>query len=166
VRAVMLGGAPGIGKTAAARRLLRLAEAGPLLVQWVDVDALWLHQPWRTDEPMTSMLRANLRAVADNGARAGVDVLVITWVFQSVDMHRLVLSLLPAGTAAVSVQLHASEGTWRRRFEADPERPPVSEFYQHRYEQAQDVAADHVVDTDGLTPGEIAGRVATAAGLR
>lgn len=162
----MLGGAPGVGKTAAARRLLQLAEAGPLLVQWVDVDALWLHQPRRPGEPMTSMMRANLRAVAGNAARAGVDILVITWVFQSAGMHRLVVSLLPAGTAAVSVQLHASQGTWRRRCAADPERPLISEFYQDRYEQAQAAAADHVADTSGLTPAQIAGRVAAAIGLR
>jgi len=30
-------------------------------------------------------------------------------------VHRLVLSLLPAGTAVTSIQLHASHDTWHRR---------------------------------------------------
>src|SRR5690242_8721514 len=84
----MLGGAPGIGKSTVARRLLEIAEGGPHLVQWIDVDSLWLHQPWRADERMTAMMRANLRSVAGHAKRAGVDVLLITWVFQSGECTR------------------------------------------------------------------------------
>ncbi len=78
MRTVMLGGAPGIGKSSVAERLLELAQEGPHLVQWVDVDSLWLHQPWRVDERMTTMVQANLRAVAGHASQAGVDVLLIT----------------------------------------------------------------------------------------
>ena len=42
MRVVLLGGAPGIGKTTTAWRLMEFAQAGADLVQWVDVDALWL----------------------------------------------------------------------------------------------------------------------------
>ena len=149
----MLGGAPGVGKSSVARRLLELAASGPELLQWVDVDALWLHQPWRVDERMTTMMQANLRAVAGHAARAGVDILLITWVFQSAGMHRLVTSLLPPASTTVSVQLHAGPDTWRRRFQADPERPGLNEFYQGRYAAAQETPADHIVDTDGRAPG-------------
>lgn len=161
----MLGGAPGVGKSTVARRLLSLAEDGPELVQWVDVDALWLHQPWRVDERMRAMVQANLRAVADHAAQAGVDVLVITWVFQSADMHRLVASLLPPATTNVSIQLHAAWEAWRRRFEADPERGGLNEFYQRRYEAAQATPCDHVVQIDGLAPVDVARRVAALIGL-
>ena len=161
----MLGGAPGVGKTTAARRLLWLAEEGPDLVQWVDVDALWLHQPWRVDERTRAMVQANLRAVADHAAQAEVDVLVITWVFQSAEMHRLVVSLLPSGATSVSVQLRATGEVWRRRFEDDPERPSLSEFHHVRYTEAQATPSDHVVETDGLAPVEVARRVAAVIGL-
>lgn len=157
---VMLGGAPGIGKSTAARRLLELAQGGPDLVQWVDVDSLWLHQPWRVDERMTTMMRANLRAVAGHAAQAGVDVLLITWVFQSAEMHHLVTTLLPPGSRTTSVQMHARYDTWSRRFAMDPERPSLDEFYRSRYAAAQETPADHVVETDGLTPIEVARRVA------
>lgn len=138
---------------------MRLAERGPSLVQWVDVDYLWLHQPWRVDERMKTMVEANLRAVADNAAQAGVDVLLITWVFQSTEMHRLVAGLLPPAVTSVSVQLLASQEAWRRRFEADPERGEVNEFYRGQYASAQDTPADHVIETDDLTPIEVARRV-------
>jgi chloramphenicol 3-O-phosphotransferase len=156
----MLGGAPGVGKSSAARRLLEFAQGGPRFVQWVDVDYLWLHRPWRVDERTTGMVHANIRAVADHAAQAGVDDLVITWVFQSTDMHRLVAGLLPPTATSMSIQLHASPETWRQRFEDDPERRGINEYYQERYASAQTTPADHIIDTDGLTPIEIARRVA------
>jgi|SRR6185312_14655543 len=161
----MLGGAPGIGKSTVARRLLELAGHGSNLVQWVDVDSLWLHQPWRVDARMTTMVQSNLRAVADHAAQAGIDVLVITWVFQSAEMHHLVTTLLPSATRVISVQLHAGHETWSRRFEADPDRPSVSEFFDSRYSAAQVTPADHVIATDGLTPTEIARQVASVIAL-
>ncbi|GAA2758977.1 hypothetical protein [Actinopolymorpha rutila] len=165
MRAVLLGGAPGIGKSTVARSLLNLAQAGPELLQWVDVDSLWLHQPWRVDERMKTLVQENLRSVADHAAHAGVDVLVVTWVFQSVEMQRLVSTLLPPESKATSVQLHAGREVWARRFEADPERPSVNDFYRSRYASAQGTPADHVVETDGLTPMEVARRVAVVANL-
>lgn len=161
----MLGGAPGVGKSSAARRLLELAEGGPGLVQWVDVDYLWLHQPWRVDERTTGMVQANIRAVADHAAQAGVDILVISWVFQSAEMHGLVAGLLPPTATSVSIQLHASRETWCQRFEADLERRGINEYYQGRYASAQATPADHVIDTDGLTPIEVARRVVEVIGL-
>ena len=156
----MLGGAPGVGKSTVARHLLELAATGPDLVQWVDVDDLWHHQPWRRDEQVTAMIMANLRAVADHAVAAGADVLVITWVFQSAEMHRLVTAVLPPASTAVSVQLRAERDTWRRRFEADPKRPSVDAFYMGRYTAAQTTPADHVVNTDGLSSIEVGRRVA------
>jgi chloramphenicol 3-O-phosphotransferase len=165
MRTVMLGGAPGIGKSSVAEQLLELAQEGPHLVQWVDVDNLWLHQPWRVDERMTTMAQANLRAVASHASQAGADVLLITWVFQSAEIHRLVTGLLPAGAATVSVQLHADYDTWVRRFEADARRPGLNDFYRSRYTEAQATPADHVVDTDGIAPKEVARRVAALIGI-
>lgn len=161
----MLGGANGVGKSSAARRLLELAQGGPRLVQWVDVDCLWLHQPWRVDERMRGMVHANIRAVAEHAAQAGVDILLITWVFQSTEMHRLVAGLLPPTVTSMSIQLHAGRETWQKRFEGDPERPGINEYYQERYASAQATPADHVIETDGLTPIEVARRIAEVAKL-
>ncbi|MEV4637841.1 AAA family ATPase [Actinoplanes sp. NPDC049548] len=162
---VMLGGAPGVGKSTVAERLLELAQDGQHLVQWVDVDSLWLHQPWRVDDRMKAMVQANLRAVASHASEAEVDILLITWVFQSSEFHHLITGLLPAGTATMSVQLRAGEDTWVRRFEADPRRPGLNDFYWSRFAAAQATATDYTIETDGVTPTEVALRLAALVGL-
>jgi hypothetical protein len=65
----------------------------------------------------------------------------------------------------VSVQLHADHDTWVRRFEAEPRRPGLNDFYQSRYAAAQATPADHVVDTGGIAPEEVARRVAALIGI-
>jgi len=114
---------------------------------------------------MTGMVQANIRAVADHAAQAGVDDLVITWVFQSAEMHRIVAALLPPTVTSMSIQLRAGRETWCRRFEGDPERRGINEHYQERYTSAQATPTDHVIDTDGLTPIEVARRVAEVLAL-
>jgi predicted kinase len=166
VQVVLLGGAPGVGKSTVARRLLDICASGAVLVQWVDVDSLWLHQPWRVDERMTSMLRANLRAVIGNACETGVEVLLLTWVFQSDEMHGQVAALLPPGVTTVSIQLRADAETWRARFDADPDRPAVNDFFRARYEGAQSTPVDHVVQTDQLSAVGVARQVAELVDLK
>jgi hypothetical protein len=149
-----------MGKSTVARRLLEIFAAGTVLVQWVDVDALWLHQPWRVAQRLKSMLQANLRAIAGNAYEAGVEVLLITWIFQSTEMHGLVTALLRNGVTTVSVQLRASADTWLARFEADPNLPAVNDFFRTRYGGAQATPADHVLETDQLDAFHVAHRVA------
>lgn len=133
-----------------------MAASGTALVQWVDVDHLWLHQPWRVDAASTSMLQANLQSVFANAESAGVDIIVVTWVFQSTQMQDLVRGLLPAGTPSTSIQLLADADTWRRRFQGDPSRPRVDAFFVQRYRDAQDTPCDHTVETGQREPAEIA----------
>jgi len=165
VNLLLLGGAPGVGKSTVAREVLKLCRRDTSehsrdhpLVQWVDVDALWWHQPWHPDETLRAMVRDNLRAVLANSAAAGVDTVVLTWVFQSAQLRDLLVSLAPAGTAVTSAQLVASEESWRQRFAADPERGTVDEFYADRYASAQESAgsADLVLDTTSRSAVECA----------
>lgn len=162
---VLLGGAPGIGKSTVTRSLLQIASSGTRLIQCVDVDALWLHQPWRVDSRMKDMVQGNLRAVIGNAARAGVDLLVITWVFQGPEIHQIVKNLLPPDVTSESIQLHATQSVWRHRFEQDPGRPHLDAFYLERYFATQTTPADHVIDTDGLEPDAVARALATIVGV-
>ncbi|GIG68082.1 hypothetical protein Pen01_43770 [Phytomonospora endophytica] len=162
---VLLGGAPGVGKSAVATEFLRLAEGGGELVQWVDVDALWSHQPWRVDAAMISMVQANLRAVIGNAAMAGVELLLVTWVFQETSFHELLRELAPDGVKVTTVQLLAGETTWRERWAADDSRPPIGEFFEDRYRAAQATPADFAVATDGVDAVTAARAVAAHVGL-
>lgn len=165
MRVVLLGGAPGVGKTVAARELLGIAATGERLVQWVDVDALWLHQPWRVDDRTKAMVESNLRCVLANSLRAGVNVVVVTWVFQNQGMHSLVRALLPDGASVLTIQLLASEERWRERFEGDGDRPAIDDFFLTRYAEAQATPADHRLDTNCMRPHEVAAEVAHLVGI-
>ena len=153
---VLLGGAPGIGKSAVARELLSAAARGSRLVQWVDVDSLWFHQPWQVTDRTKAMVEANLAAVLANAVRGGVDTVVVTWVFQGSHMHDLVRELAPEGVSFTTVQLVARAATWRARFGGDSTRAEIDAFYETRYAAAQQTEADHRIDTDGLDPVAIA----------
>src|ERR1700749_4148876 len=85
MRVVLLGGAPGIGKTTTARSLMELAQAGPDLVQWVDVDAL-------AERPDVSWVTVDT---------AGCEVTCAVRSLSSRDREHLLVQRLPQ-TAAVT----------------------------------------------------------------
>lgn len=164
MRLVLLGGAPGVGKSAVARAVLTHHQGPPgsaPLLQWVDVDALWLHQPWRVDPAMRALVAANLRAVLGGAAAAGVEVALVTWTFHTAELRRVVVDAAPPGCLVRWVQLVAAEEVWRARFEADGDRTGIDEFYEQRYRAAQAEAehADAVVDTSHSQVRAVAHRV-------
>lgn len=139
---------------------------GDPLVQWIDVDALWQHQPWRVDDRTKLMLQRNLQAMLANADAAGVDVVIVTWVYQSGEFHNLVTDLAPPNSEPFRVQLRASDAVWRERFARDAVRPGIDEFYEHRYLSAQSTPADHIIETDGLDATQIASMVLTVLNSR
>ena len=163
VRLVLLGGAPGVGKSAVARAVLarhRGAVGEHPLLQWVDVDALWMHQPWRVDDVMRGVVEGNLRAVLGGAGVTGVDVVLVTWTFHEPHLRNVVVGAAPDGVEVHWVQLVASEAAWRQRFEADEHRSGVDAFYEQRYAQAQTAPADLLIDTSVREVEEVAARVA------
>ncbi|WP_457962507.1 AAA family ATPase [Arthrobacter sp. D1-29] len=159
MRLVMLGGAPGVGKTSVARALLRLIAGGGPLVQWIDVDALWQHQPWRVDDRTKLMLQRNLQALLANASAAGVDVVIVTWVYQNGEFHKLVAGLAPMKSDTVTIQLRASASVWHERFTLDSARPAIDDFFEHRYLAAQSTPADYIIETDELSESQIATKI-------
>lgn len=126
------------------------------MVQWIDVDALWQHQPWRVDDRTKLMLQRNLRALLANADAAGVDVVIVTWVYQSTHFHDLVAGLAPLNSETFTVQLRASDEVWRERFTVHAGRPAIDDFFEHRYLSAQSTPADYIIETDGLEVPQIA----------
>jgi hypothetical protein len=135
-----------------------MAGGGPL-VQWIDVDALWQHQPWRVDDRTKLMLQKNLQAMLANAEAASVDVVIVTWVYQSGELHKLVADLAPLNSEPFTIQLRATAPVWRERFALDAVRPAIDEFYEHRYSAAQSTPADHIIETDGLNVTQIATKI-------
>jgi len=99
---------------------------------------------------MIAMLEANLSAVIRNASSSGVDILLVTWVFQETSFHEMLRRLAPDGTEIMTVQLRVNEAEWRQRFADDCSRPPIDTFFLDRYRAAQTTPADRVIDTTGL----------------
>jgi len=163
VRLVLLGGAPGIGKTSVARAVLT-HHAGAVdefpLLQAIDVDALWLHQPWRVDDVMRGLVAENLSALLGNAHRAGVEVALVAWTFHDEELRRVVIDAAPPHSPVVSVQLVAEVEVWRARFAADVTRGGVTEFYEERFTAAQAMNADVRIDVSRLSVDRAALEVA------
>ena len=149
---VLLGGAPGVGKSTAAHYLLEevYRRGGDILVQWVEIEALWRHQPWQINGRTTRLRDENLRAVLANAQLANVDYVILTWVFPTAEQYDLVRALAPEGAGVTTVQLTATEPTWRHRFTCDPLRNPITDIDVQRWADHRTVGSDHVIATDGL----------------
>lgn len=150
----------GIGKTTVARKLLSLAADGDRLIQWIDVDALWMHQPWTVSETTMAMLHGNLHAALHNAGVAGVQDAIVTWAYQNTALHDLVCSLTPEGTSVVTVQLLVARENWELHSTSDETRPVVDDFYLSRYNDAQATPADFSINTGALAPDEVAAAIA------
>ncbi|MHB1445961.1 MAG: hypothetical protein ACYCZV_09940, partial [Acidimicrobiales bacterium] len=94
-----------------------------------------------------------------NASEAGVDVVVVTWIFATADQEALIRGLAPADVDVVTVHLSATEPVWRRRFESDPLRKPVTGVDIDRW-ATRAITADHVVSTDGMAASEVGRAVA------
>jgi pantothenate kinase len=157
LRLVLLGGPPAVGKSAVAEALLgQFTGSAPVRVQWIDVDTLWRHQPWRVDDTTITMLHANLRSVLHNAATAEMDVVIVSWVFQSPTFHDLVMSLAPDDSTHLRIRLDASEPVWERRLATRSIGVEHRAFYLQRYTEASHSPADHVIQTDHRPVSDIA----------
>lgn len=111
------------------------------------------------------MLRSNLAAVMRNALEAGIELLVVTWVFQSIEMHGFVRSLAPEEATIETVQLRAEERVWRARWASANDRPAINSFYEERYDGAQTTLADHLIDTTKLDAEQTTRAVAMVLGI-
>lgn len=161
--AVLLTGPPGSGKTATLTALLDALAADEIPHAGVDVDEV----AWAYPFPDLAGRCEHLRAWRDSHVRLGATLLVVAEVVET-DAHLVdVLATIGADDRLV-VRLDAAPATLRERIVA---REPDGWFGLERLlEEAGRLQAvmgsssgfDLVLDTERLTPGEVAASIRSA----
>lgn len=150
-RLILLGGAPGIGKSTAARALYQ--ELNNSI--WLDVDDLWRSHPFRVDEATRAMVEQNTGCVVRNFLTAGYQHIIVTWVWHRQEViDRLLGSLEGLAFDPKVVHLTADETALRARWEGDPNRGVVTDLALDRLKQCS-VIQSVQVDVTLLSPSEV-----------
>jgi len=160
VRAVLITGTIGSGKTAVATEMGEILEERGMPCAIVDLDWLgWVHLG---RHPIDQLIASNLAAVVTNYLAAGVRHYVLA---RSIRSHEQVCALGGAldGAPLVIVRLTASKetifGRLRERDEGRILQEHLAQAVQVESEQAQAQLADFDVATDSRSVREVATEV-------
>jgi adenylylsulfate kinase-like enzyme len=164
VKAVVISGTLGSGKTKLASNIRDLLTQRKMRCAFVDVDALCEMDPAPVDDRYNQRLMfANLSAIWPNYEEVGVEYLVLARVVEDVsDRHRYVKSLNGADVKIVRVE--ASANTRRARL---TEREPEGFWRDGHLRRTDDLARtlqdlnldDFVVQNDGRLIVDVAAEV-------
>ncbi|WP_328332056.1 AAA family ATPase [Kribbella sp. NBC_00382] len=162
--ALVLSGAPGVGKTTVGWRIWdRCIDLGQAPA-FADLDLLGAVWPAPVDDPYNARLKAtNLAAVWANYQRAGSQRLIVAGVVESVDERRLLeeatggpvlICRLDAPDAELAVRIER-----RGREEGDDLTRLVARAAELSAQLAGDGVSDFSVGTGGRSTDEVAGEV-------
>ena len=159
---VLLGGAPGVGKSTVARLLLaRLSGCA-----WLDGDDLWRTNPFRVDDVTRPMVERNIRFVLRNYVHADFRCVIFTWVLHLQPVIDLVLDgLRGLDVTPFPLTLVCDEATLLRRCAGDAGRTTDPKLAARRLRQSRELATTRI-DTTARRPDQIADAVIDLAGLR
>jgi len=105
---VFITGAPGIGKTEAARRLFERLENSA----WLDGDDVWRMNPFRVDDTTIALAHSNIESVLRNYLAAGFSYVIFSWVLHQQAIIDRILKGLEGLEYELSVfTLVSDEGT-------------------------------------------------------
>ena len=161
----LIGGPMGVGKTVVCRELNRMLPASVML----DGDWCWCADPFQVTPETKSMVLDNICHLLGNFLRCSTyENVILCWVMHERAIIDEILWRLPierCGAEVRIVSLVASEDELRHRVEGDvdagvrdEEAVACSLSYLPRY---RDLGTE-LVDTTGLTPHEVAARIAAS----
>ncbi len=159
----LIGGPMGVGKTTVCRELNRMLPASVML----DGDWCWCADPFQVTEETKRMVLDNICHLLGNFlCCSAYDNVILCWVMHEraiIDEVLRRLSIEKCGAEVRTVSLVAHEDELRRRIEGDVRAGTRDEgavarslSYLPRY---RDLGTE-LVDTTGLTPHEVAARIA------
>ena len=163
-RLIFIGGPPGVGKSTVARILLEGLDE----IVWLDGDDLWNMNPFHVDARTIAMVQDNIVSVLSRFLEAGMSTIIFTWVLHRQEIIDGLLARLPQdmGYDIDCFTLVCSKEALNRRFASDPSRGEVTVLALERLAQCQSKnLRTEKIDTEGLTPDEIAAEIARRAGM-
>lgn len=88
---IMIGGAPGTGKSSVASRLYRRLENSV----WLDGDDLWRMNPFRVTEARKEMVLNNAAFMLDSFIKESFSYIIFSWVMHEPDIVKRILERIP-----------------------------------------------------------------------
>lgn len=168
LRAVLLNGSVGAGKTTVANAMWQHLSAAGIPGAVIDLDQLRSCWPAPADDPFNNeIMYENLAAVAATYHRHGRTTLVLAGVVESGSergsYHRA------TGVEPTLVRLTASVAELQRRVTLRSATPAERDWHVARAPQLHAILEraaldDHVVVNDGVDPDEVAARVIALLG--
>jgi hypothetical protein len=160
--AVLITGAPGAGKSEAARRVAQYLAPQTALI---DLDALMAIIPWRPDELHFAVLVRNFGSVLDNYLDFDVEDFVVAGVMlPGVLFERVTEALAERGLAWRVYGLRARPDTLAERIKGEQRFRDVAVRLSGSELDAfvADVPDVTEIHTDDLSPAEVASRILTS----
>ena len=145
---IFIGGAPSVGKSTVARRLLvRLDHAA-----WLNGDDLWRMHPFIVNQDTTSMVEGNIQSVLGSFVAAGFSYVLFTWVLhdQSI-IDKLLNGITDTAFQFSLFTLVCDEETLKSRLTSDALRCTDTALALQRLQQTLTLAS-RKIDTTGQTP--------------
>jgi adenylylsulfate kinase len=161
VRALVVNGTVGVGKTSVAEAIGAVLGLDGVPNAVVDLD--WLRRAWPApiDDRFNERLAlANLASVARNFADVGIDLLVIAGVVETLELRHGIERAMGGSVWSCRLTVDAPEGEVRlRRRHHDDERALAWHLFRFGELDATLAAAaldDVVIDTNGVTVDGVA----------
>jgi broad-specificity NMP kinase len=153
-RLILVGGAPGVGKTATCTHLYTALQNSIC----VDGDDLWCRMnPFRVDPTTVTMIEKNVSAVLRNFLEAGFRHVILCWVLHQREIvDRLLGSLEDLSFAFSWVTLVCEEDELRRRWSAT-HSPSSSNFEHacHRLRQTRQLETSRIIDSTEMNVEDV-----------
>lgn len=148
---IMLGGAPGVGKSTVASLLNERLDNSI----WLDGDDLWRMNPFAVTESAKNMVLRNIRLVLGSFLSETFDYVIFSWVMHDpATVTRILSDLDPGRFRLIHRTLSCSEDTLLRRI-AGQNRERDPRLCLNRLRAARQ-GFPELLETDGLSAGQVA----------
>lgn len=170
ISVIVISGPCGVGKTTTAWELRDILRERGIAHALIDTDNIsWCYDPASTDRFNTHLVEKNLEAIWENYRSAGVRRLIISGVLETSEQLAAWTNGIPKADFTV-IELRATKKTLCERITARAESRSNERELTRSLELTDILAVAtiprHVLDTDGLTRGEVAARVLECSGWR